>query len=94
MAKITHKTLVKKLVEHYSEGLTTQEMHTALGMWKAQYDREMIAPMADWDYFLWGQTTDRNVYSQLQRTLNAYFGMRHYDWLLAQYKHIKQSIVA
>ncbi len=94
MSKPNHRTLVKKLVEHYSEGLTTQEMHTALDMWKKQYDREMIAPMADWEYFLWGKTTDANVYSHLQRTLGQYFSLRHYDWLLAQYKHIKNSTVA
>jgi hypothetical protein len=91
MSKPNHRTLVKKLVQHYSQDLDTATAHALLKQFKHAYDTENVAPMADWQWFLGSATTDNNVQLHLERTLNQYFSLRHYDWLLAQYKHVKQQ---
>jgi hypothetical protein len=94
MAKPNHNTLVTKLVEHYSHDVDTATAYGLLRQFKAAYEELMPHAPMDWLFFLRGATTDQNVQIHLQRTLNAYFGIRGYDWLLAQYKHIKTSTVA
>jgi hypothetical protein len=91
MAKPKHSTLVTKLVEHYSTDVDTATAHALLKQFKAAYEEAMPHAPMDWDFFLRGPTTDSNVQRHLESVLHTYFGYRHYDWLVAQYKHIKQT---
>jgi hypothetical protein len=86
MAKLSYNTLVNRLVEHYSADLNETQAQGMLDLFKAEYDRKMAHAPADWDFMF----QNRNVFGRLQLTLNHYFSSHGYEWLLAQYKQLKE----
>lgn len=95
MAKISRQTAIQRLVQFYTD---TENLQDSLGylygitqQFREEYDRRMSHAPMDWDFFLGGKTTDKNVHRHAQQTLTAFFESHDYEYILACYKTAKQA---